>query len=216
MTKIKLLNNRSRILKELLHRININNDICLEIDLSKEETLYLKLNINSYEKINIINNLLDKNIISNAIYVDNKKVIKNTYTLNKANINRKVLAYQDQVRKDVQLQLIDILHKLGIKTSHLGYSYIKEAICIFFSSKTIINNMTAIYKRISTKYNTSIASVESNIRRAIEEGFKNASPEDIKEIFGYTLNYQNVCPTNTDFIITITDILKTNFNRYNN
>ncbi len=97
MTKIKLLNNRSRILKELLHRININNDICLEIDLSKEETLYLKLNINSYEKINIINNLLDKNIISNAIYVDNKKVIKNTYTLNKANINRKVLAYQDQV-----------------------------------------------------------------------------------------------------------------------
>jgi len=216
MTKIKLLNNRSRILKELLHRININNDICLEIDLSKEESLYLNLNINSYEKINIINNLLDKNIINNAIYVDNKKVIKDTYSLNKVNINRKVLAYQDQVKREVQLQLIDILHKLGIKTSHLGYSYIKEAIFIFFSSKTIINNMTEIYKRISIKYNTSIASVESNIRRAIEEGFKNASPDDIKEIFGYTLNYQNVCPTNTDFIITITDILKTNFNRYNN
>ena len=78
MTKIKLLNNRSRILKELLHRININNDICLEIDLSKEETLYLKLNINSYRKQN------PKKIISSR---------KNHLSKKTSNENSNTLAY---------------------------------------------------------------------------------------------------------------------------
>ena len=58
MTKIKLLSSESHTLKELLHRININNYVYLEIDLEEDETLILNLNINAYEKVNIINNII--------------------------------------------------------------------------------------------------------------------------------------------------------------
>ncbi len=216
MTKIRLLTNQSQTLKELLNKINVNEHISLEIELENNETLLLNLEISPYEKINIINTLLSKNIISSAIHIDHKEKLKNSYTLNKLNINRQIKIYKDQFRREVLFELLDILHRLGIKTHHLGYTYIKEAIYIVYYNKTIINNMTEVYKKISIKYNTSISSVESNIRRAIEEGFKNASPDDIKQIFGYSLDYQNVCPTNSVFILTISDILKTKFNRYNN
>ena len=215
MTKIKLLSNESHTLKELLHRININNYVYLEIDLEEDETLILNLNINAYEKVNIINNIINSNIINKAIYIDNKENINNSYTLNKININRNILNHYNSLNVVVQTTLSDILHKLGIKTSHLGYTYIKEAITYLYHNNLLTNNMTKIYKQISNKYNTSIASIESSIRRSIEEGFKNASPEIVKTLFGYSLNYNQVCPTNTDFIVTITDHLKTIYKNYN-
>ena len=215
MTKIKLLNSNSHALKELLYRININNYVYLEIDLEEDETLILNLNIDAYEKINIINNIINSNIINKAIYIDNKENINYSYTLNKININRDILNHYNSLNVEVQTALSDILHKLGIKTSHLGYTYIKEAITYLFNNNLLTNNMTKIYKQISKKYNTSIANIESSIRRAIEEGFKNASPEIVKDLFGYSLNYNQVCPTNTDFIVTITDHLKTIYKNYN-
>ncbi len=215
MTKVKLLTNKSQKLRELLNHINTDEPLSLELDLGNDEYLVLNLQVSKYEKINIINNLFNKDILINGLYITNNKNVNNSYTLTNNYLNNKLFVDTKDLNKEVELRLVDILRSLGINPSHLGYSYLKEGILYVFSSNHIISNMTEVYKKISHKYNSTYASVESSIRRAIEEGFKNASPDDIKKIFGYTLNYQTVSPTNSTFIITISDLLKTEYNRYN-
>ena len=215
MTKLKLLTSNSQKLRELLRKINVDEPLCLELSLEDGEELLLNLEISEYEKINIINNLINKKYIKNGIYINNRKSVNNNYTLTKNNINNDLFIDTKDINKEIEKELVNILRQLGINPHHVGYSYLKEGILYYFSSKHIINNMTEVYKKIANKYDTSISSVESGIRRAIEEGFKNASSEYIKIIFGYTLSYDNVCPTNSIFIIAISDYLKTEYNRYN-
>lgn len=215
MTKIKLLTSNSQKLRELLRKVDIKEPLCLELDLEDGEELLLNLQISEYEKINIINNLLNKQLIVNGIYLNDKRDIKDTYTLTKNNINNDLFIDTGDINKEIEKELLSLLRHLGINPHHVGYSYLKEGILYYFSSKHIINNMTEVYKKIAKKYDTSISSVESGIRRAIEEGFKNANPEYIKLIFGYSLSYDNVSPTNSIFIIAISDYLKTEYNRYN-
>ncbi len=215
MTKIKLLTSNSQKLRELLRKVDIKEPLCLELDLEDGEELLLNLQISEYEKINIINNLLNKQLIVNGIYLNDKRDIKDTYTLTKNNINNDLFIDTGDINKEIEKELLSLLRHLGINPHHVGYSYLKEGILYYFSSKHIINNMTEVYKKIAKKYDTSTSSVESGIRRAIEEGFKNANPEYIKLIFGYSLSYDNVSPTNSIFIIAISDYLKTEYNRYN-
>lgn len=90
-----------------------------------------------------------------------------------------------------------ILRKCHISSRYKGYYILIDAIYLYINnSNYYISLQNDIYKQLAAKYNTSIYSIESNIRRIIEKCWQN-DKLFMNQIFGYKLNR---CPSNGEFI----------------
>jgi two-component system response regulator (stage 0 sporulation protein A) len=69
---------------------------------------------------------------------------------------------------------------------------------------------THIYEHVANKRNVTNASVERDIRTAIEIGYSRASLDYIIAMFGYSIDIRRGKPTNSEFIFTVADYLINN------
>ena len=120
--------------------------------------------------------------------------------------NDTLLELQD---KDIQIQVTNILHALGIPSNIKGYQYIRSAILKVYDNPGFIGGITKeLYPDLSIKFNTSIQRVERAIRHAIEVSWLRGDIDLMEEIFGHSVDIDRAKPTNSEFIVTIADKLR--------
>lgn len=111
--------------------------------------------------------------------------------------------------KDLQIQVTNLLHALGIPSHIKGYQYIRSAILKVYDNPGFIGGITKeLYPDLSIKFNTSIQRVERAIRHAIEVSWLRGDIDLMEEIFGHSVDIDRAKPTNSEFIVTIADKLR--------
>lgn len=111
--------------------------------------------------------------------------------------------------KDLKISLTKLLHELGMPSHIKGYEYIREGIMLLYNDPSIIGGITKeLYPEIAEKYNTSVSRVERAIRHAIEVSWNRGNLDLMEEVFGHSVDYDKAKPTNSEFIVTVADKLK--------
>ena len=121
------------------------------------------------------------------------------------NINLKV--------KNLQIEVTKILHELGIPSHIKGYQYIREGIGIIFERPETIGGITKeLYPELANKFDTTVSRVERAIRHAIEVSWNRGDWDLMEDIFGHSVDIDKAKPTNSEFIVTIADKLRLDYN----
>jgi two-component system, response regulator, stage 0 sporulation protein A len=111
--------------------------------------------------------------------------------------------------KNIEVEVTNLLHEIGIPANIKGYQFLREAIMMVVEDLSIINYVTKLlYPRIAQKYITMPNRVERAIRHAIEVAWSRGEIERINSVFGYSMNKDRTKPTNSEFIAMIADKLR--------
>ena len=76
----------------------------------------------------------------------------------------------NMINNNISKRIIQLLLKVGIDPSHVGYDYLREAIMLGYSDRKYLRNITsALYPKIAEINGVTITSVEKSIRHAISK-----------------------------------------------
>lgn len=110
---------------------------------------------------------------------------------------------------DLDTEITNLLHEIGVPAHIRGYQYIRESIKMIYYDINILGSITKVlYPEVARKYNTTASRVERAIRHAIEVAWIRGNVDTISDIFSYTISYSKSKPTNSEFIAMIADKLR--------
>lgn len=113
------------------------------------------------------------------------------------------------IKGDLEEQVTNIIHKVGVPAHIKGYQYLRTAIMMTVENNDLINSVTKIlYPSVAKKYQTTSSRVERAIRHAIEVAWDRGDLDTLNEYFGYTIQNERGKPTNSEFIAMIADNLR--------
>ena len=120
----------------------------------------------------------------------------------------------DLYHNNLQISTTKILHELGVPSHIKGYQYIREGIMMLYEKPEVIGGITKeLYPEVASKFDTTVSRVERAIRHAIEVSWNRGNWELMEEIFGHSLYIDKAKPTNSEFIVTVADKLRLEFNK---
>ncbi|MBE6701236.1 MAG: sporulation transcription factor Spo0A [Ruminococcaceae bacterium] len=110
---------------------------------------------------------------------------------------------------ELESQVTQIIHQVGIPAHIKGYQYLRTAIMMVVNNNRIINEVTkTLYPTVATKFSTTSSRVERAIRHAIEVAWDRGDVDMLNSYFGYTVQNSKGKPTNSEFIAMIADNLR--------
>ena len=110
---------------------------------------------------------------------------------------------------DIESQVTQIIHQIGVPAHIKGYQYLRTAILLTVQDNDIINSVTKVlYPSVAKKYSTTTSRVERAIRHAIEVAWDRGDVDTLNSYFGYTIQQGRGKPTNSEFIAMIADNLR--------
>ena len=110
---------------------------------------------------------------------------------------------------DLEMEITNIIHEIGVPAHIKGYQYIRSAITMVVDDIDLLSAVTKeLYPEIAKKYNTTPSRVERAIRHAIEVAWNRGKIDTIDKLFGYTVHTDKGKPTNSEFIAIIADKLR--------
>lgn len=110
---------------------------------------------------------------------------------------------------DLESEITNIIHEIGVPAHIKGYSYLREAITMVVNDMELLSAVTKeLYPSIAKKYNTTASRVERAIRHAIEVAWGRGQVDAINKLFGYTIHNDKGKPTNSEFIAMVADKLR--------
>ncbi|HIR35608.1 MAG TPA: sporulation transcription factor Spo0A [Candidatus Faecimorpha stercoravium] len=116
---------------------------------------------------------------------------------------------RDVRRQDVETEVTNMIHEIGVPAHIKGYQYLRDAIIMALEDMDILNAITKqLYPAIAKKYDTTPSRVERAIRHAIEVAWSRGKMDTIDKLFGYTINNGKGKPTNSEFVALIADKLR--------
>ncbi len=122
--------------------------------------------------------------------------------------------YKRDVNYEVQLKVTELLHDLGVPSQIRGYQYLREGILMLYQATELVGGITKeIYPEIASRYNTTPSRVERAIRHAIEVSWSRADYDMMDKVFGHSIDYDKAKPTNSEFMVTLSDVLKLENNK---
>lgn len=128
-------------------------------------------------------------------------------TLNVQKIN--TVAVPEEKNFDLEQDVTDMIHEIGVPAHIKGYQYLREAIMMSVNDSEMMGSITKIlYPTIAKKYQTTSSRVERAIRHAIEVAWNRGRMETLDDMFGYTINTGKGKPTNSEFIALIADKIR--------
>ncbi len=111
--------------------------------------------------------------------------------------------------RDLEREVTDMIHEIGVPAHIKGYQYLREAIMVSVEDAEMLNSITKLlYPSIAKKYQTTPSRVERAIRHAIEVAWSRGRMETLDALFGYTVNHGKGKPTNSEFIALIADRIR--------
>ena len=122
---------------------------------------------------------------------------------------------QNDKTPDIESQVTQIIHQIGVPAHIKGYQYLRTAILLTVKDSDIINSVTKIlYPSVAKKYQTTTSRVERAIRHAIEVAWDRGDVDTLNSYFGYTIQNNRGKPTNSEFIAMIADNLRLKYKLY--
>lgn len=113
------------------------------------------------------------------------------------------------VDRDLEKDVTDMIHELGVPAHIKGYQYLREAIMMAVEDIDMLNSITKVlYPTIAKRFQTTPSRVERAIRHAIEVAWSRGKMETLDALFGYTINTGKGKPTNSEFIALIADRIR--------
>ena len=117
-------------------------------------------------------------------------------------------------KNNLEKSTTKILHELGMPSHIKGYQYIRDGIMMLYEKPEVIGGITKeLYPEVAAKYDTTVSRVERAIRHAIEVSWNRGNWQLMEEIFGHSVDIDKAKPTNSEFIVTIADKLRLEFNQ---
>lgn len=121
---------------------------------------------------------------------------------------------QMPVTHDLEKDVTDMIHEIGVPAHIKGYQYLREAIMMSVEDVEMLGSITKVlYPTIAKKYQTTPSRVERAIRHAIEVAWSRGRMETLDALFGYTINTGKGKPTNSEFIALIADKIRLQYRR---
>ena len=118
-------------------------------------------------------------------------------------------AVQANAVRDLEKDVTDMIHEIGVPAHIKGYQYLREAIMMSVKDVEMLGSITKVlYPTIAKKYQTTPSRVERAIRHAIEVAWSRGRMETLDALFGYTINTGKGKPTNSEFIALIADKIR--------
>lgn len=118
----------------------------------------------------------------------------------------------DKNMHDLEKDVTDIIHEIGVPAHIKGYQYLREAIMMSVKDAEMLSAVTKIlYPGIAKKYHTTSSRVERAIRHAIEVAWNRGNMDTLDSMFGYTINVGKGKPTNSEFIALIVDKIRLHY-----
>ena len=119
-----------------------------------------------------------------------------------------------QTKRDLEKDVTDMIHEIGVPAHIKGYQYLREAIMMAVEDIDMLASITKVlYPTIAKKYQTTPSRVERAIRHAIEVAWSRGRMETLDSLFGYTINTGKGKPTNSEFIALIADKIRLQYLR---
>ena len=113
------------------------------------------------------------------------------------------------VKRDLEKDVTDMIHEIGVPAHIKGYQYLREAIMMSVEDMDMLNSITKIlYPPIAKRFQTTPSRVERAIRHAIEVAWSRGRMETLEALFGYTINTGKGKPTNSEFIALLADKIR--------
>ena len=127
----------------------------------------------------------------------------------KMNYVRSMSNSRQNHRDELELEITNIIHEVGVPAHIKGYHYLRDAIMMVVDDMELLGAVTKeLYPAIAQKNNTTPSRVERAIRHAIEVAWNRGKIETIDQLFGYTVENNKGKPTNSEFIAIISDKLR--------
>ncbi|MBQ9122296.1 MAG: sporulation transcription factor Spo0A [Lachnospiraceae bacterium] len=118
-------------------------------------------------------------------------------------------AKQEVATHDLEKDVTDMIHDIGVPAHIKGYQYLREAIMISVEDTSMLGSITKIlYPSIAKKFQTTPSRVERAIRHAIEVAWSRGRMETLDNLFGYTIDTSKGKPTNSEFIALVADKIR--------
>ena len=128
---------------------------------------------------------------------------------NKLNMSKGIINPDKNNATDLEVEITNIIHEVGVPAHIKGYQYIRDAITMVIEDMDAINSITKIlYPTVAKHYNTTPSRVERAIRHAIEVAWDRGNPDVLNDLFGYTILSSKGKPTNSEFIAMIADKIR--------
>ena len=109
---------------------------------------------------------------------------------------------------DIELEVTDVIHQIGIPANIKGYHYLREAILKSIDDRAMLDRITKmLYPAVARSYSTTSSRVERAIRHAIDVAWTRGNIDIINAYFGCTVSSYKGRPTNSEFIAMISDRL---------
>ena len=113
---------------------------------------------------------------------------------------------------NLEISVTKLLHGLGVPSHIKGYQYIREGVILMYNNPDIVGAITKeLYPEIAKRFDTTVSRVERAIRHAIEVSWNRGDIDLMEEIFGHSVDYDRAKPTNSEFIVTVSDKLRLEF-----
>ena len=111
--------------------------------------------------------------------------------------------------EDLNVEITEILHQIGVPAHIKGYQYVREAIRLTVENPDMINSVTKIlYPTVAKGHKSTASRVERAIRHAIEVAWDRGDVDVLNSYFGYTIQSQRGKPTNSEFVAMISDKIR--------
>lgn len=119
------------------------------------------------------------------------------------------IAPAKKVSRDLEKDVTDMIHEIGVPAHIKGYQYLREAIMMSVEDNSMLSSITKVlYPTIAKRFQTTPSRVERAIRHAIEVAWSRGKMETLDGLFGYTVNTGKGKPTNSEFIALIADRIR--------
>lgn len=113
------------------------------------------------------------------------------------------------IDREIEIKTSELLHDLGVPSQIKGYQYLREGILMLYRSSEFIGGITrSLYPEIAKRYNTTASRVERAIRHAIEVSWNRGDYQMMNKLFGHSIDFDRSKPTNSEFLVTVSDALK--------
>lgn len=127
----------------------------------------------------------------------------------KAEFRQAETVVETGITRDLEKDVTDMIHEIGVPAHIKGYQYLREAIMMSVEDVEMLGSITKVlYPTIARKYQTTPSRVERAIRHAIEVAWSRGRMETLDALFGYTINTGKGKPTNSEFIALIADKIR--------
>ncbi len=151
-------------------------------------------------------------ILSELITKDKEFQIMITVPSGKQNSTENTQEKRLDQGHDLEKDVTDMIHEIGVPAHIKGYQYLREAIMMSVRDGEMLNSITKVlYPTIAKKYQTTSSRVERAIRHAIEVAWSRGNMETLDALFGYTISIGKGKPTNSEFIALITDKIRLHY-----